>query len=377
MTGAYAHNKALCHPERIDQLRRGEHPYPVHLHMVLSDLCNVDCPGCPYRQSKSQQSELFAIRDDVGQIVNHNPSRFLDYDLVLSVLDDCAAMGTKAIELTGGGEPTVHPRAREIIAYAQWLGLETAIVTNGILLDRLGECAVKSKWVRVSVDAATVDVYAKVRPSYGGGANHFETVKEQIRELVARRDATRTDCQIGFGFVVQKENWHQIVEATALAAELGCDNIRISAAFMPEGLAYHEMYDDAAIALEQIAIDKFSHRISVYDKFDVTTTDMASGPDDPRCSYEHFTTYLGADANLYRCCVTAYSKRGLIGNVVQAGGLKALWESEQKRTAFDSFDARQCEGQCRFCSSLLAINRAVDLPVTPNAPTDIIHPNFV
>ncbi|WP_230678452.1 hypothetical protein, partial [Streptococcus pneumoniae] len=88
-----------------------------------------------------------------------------------------------------------------------------------------------------SVDAATAETYRTVRPSFNE-SGYFEKVTEQIRRAVALRAKLGTDCVIGFGFVVQRGNWHEIVDATALAADLGCDNIRLSGAFLPGGAGY-------------------------------------------------------------------------------------------------------------------------------------------
>lgn len=373
----YAHNKALVHTDRVSALRAGQHPYPTHLHMVLSDRCNLDCGYCSFRASGNPSTELFAERDEHGAVRNHNPHRYLDTDLALSVLDDCAAMGTRAVEFTGGGEPTMHPRADNIIRHAQMLGLDTALISNGVLL--FGDTAVRTQWLRVSVDAAMPATYARVRPSVNQRVNHFEKVTANIRHAVALRNKLGTDCVIGFGFVVQRQNWCEIGAAAQLARDLGCDNIRISGAFLPGGADYHADYRDYALALEREAVGRFHEPgvFHVYDRLHETLDDMTTPLDDGRCSYEHFTTYLGADANLYRCCVTAYTTRGLIGNVREAGGFRALWDSQQKRDAFDNFDARQCHGVCRFRETISAINAAVDAPLLPPAPEGVVHPYFV
>lgn len=378
--GAYASDKVLMHIGRLQRLRAGGHPAPVHLHLILSDLCNLDCPGCSYRVSGGLSTELFAHRDQRGEVVAHNPTRFLDTELALSVLHDCAAMGVRAIEVTGGGEPTVHRDASEIVAYAQKLGLDTAFVSNGVLLDRIWPgVIVDLQWLRVSVDAATAGTYALVRPAFSAVTNNFATVLRHIRWAVACRDEAGSTCCIGLSFVVQQDNWREILDATILARELGCDNIRIAAAFMPDGARYHAVHRDEAIALEQEAVRRFHvpGDFEVYAQFGARVEDMEHGPSDPRCGYQYLTTYLGADANLYRCCVTAYTQRGLLGNVRVAGGLRQLWESNDAQRRLRLFDARGCAGVCRFRGKLARICESLDVSVLPDPPTDVAHPYFV
>ena len=111
----YAVNKALWHQDRLADLREGRHPYPTHLHLVLADLCNLDCGYCAFRAGGSISTELFAVRDGEGAVIQHNPNRFLDAEVARRTLGDCASMGIRAVEFTGGGEPTVHPHAASLI----------------------------------------------------------------------------------------------------------------------------------------------------------------------------------------------------------------------------------------------------------------------
>ncbi|KKM02422.1 hypothetical protein LCGC14_1784650, partial [marine sediment metagenome] len=59
MSTLYSTLKAAWHQERLDTFRAGRIPPPVHIHMILSDLCNQDCHFCAYRMSGGLSSELF------------------------------------------------------------------------------------------------------------------------------------------------------------------------------------------------------------------------------------------------------------------------------------------------------------------------------
>lgn len=339
--------------------------------------------NCAYRMPGYSSNQHFGIVDPVSHAVNNNPSRFLETELVERVLRDCAAMGTKAVEFTGGGEPTVHPDAPRLLALAQELGLDTALITNGIRLSRMEDAAVKTQWLRVSIDAATPETFARVRPGLGG-QNYFEKALQGIRWALARKDALGTNATIGFGFVVQKDNWQEIYQAVALAAELGVDNIRLSGLFTPEGDRYHAEYRKAAEDLERRATADFDGKrgrygtFRVYGRFSEKVADLTAPPDYERCSYQRFTTYLGGDAKLYRCCVTSYNDQGYLGDVRAAGGLRALWESQELRQKLDSFDARSCP-RCQFNDRNRAINTALAAKESPPAPppANVVHPFFV
>lgn len=375
-TNAYAADKALAFPERLDALANGGHPPPVHLHFIISDFCELSCPGCAYRMPDYPSSKLFVIRDEAGALVTKNPRRFFPTDVAVQVLDDCAEMGTKAIEFTGGGEPTAHPHFERIFQHALDKGLDCAVVTHGLRARKLADLLVQSKWVRVSIDAATHNTYSLVRPSIQGPqARLLDKVLDGVRALRETRDRLGTECTIGTGFVVQRENWREMYEAARLFRDAGADNIRISGLFSPKWDAYHAPYRADAEALERAAITNFhDDKFQVFGRFCEKVDDLTGPPTYDACHFQRFTTYLGGDGNLYRCCVTSYNPHGLLGNVVNDGGFKKVWSGLQQK--FDTFDAKSCT-RCQFNDrnraidgALVTLKRGEKLPiVNPKHPT--------
>lgn len=386
-TGVYSPDKALAHPGRLNVLRAGGQPYPVHVHLILSDLCNLSCPKCAYRLEGYSSNELFKVIDPVTHAVNNNPNRMLDSDLVRSILDDCVEMGVKAVESTGGGEPLVHPDAWRLIGYGLDKGLDMALITNGLLLRRRmpAELVARLTWLRISIDAATEEMFGRVRPSLG--APQGENLLKVLDALTWSRgvlDDARSECVLGAGFVVQAENWREIHDATRIYRAAGAHNIRISGAFTPEKDRYFDGWREDAEELERRAVADFDDpdgsrtgtKFRVFGRFREKVADLQAPPDYDRCAYQHLTTYIAGDGNAYRCCVTAYNPHGLIGKIRDAGGFKALWDSQHKQERFASFDAHSCE-QCQFNDRNRAINAAIDAPELPPEPPGIVHKNFV
>lgn len=104
MTARYSALKAMKYPDRLEAIRSGGFAGPVHVQIILSDLCNQNCAFCAFRDPGYSSSQLFHVDG------NYNPNRMLPFDKVTEILDDC--VGVKAVQYTGGGEPTVHPRLR-------------------------------------------------------------------------------------------------------------------------------------------------------------------------------------------------------------------------------------------------------------------------
>jgi len=374
--GEYSPDKAFAWPDRLKELKEGRQPYPVHLHLIISDLCNQNCCGCAYRMEGYSSNQLFGeVRTD--GTINNNPSRFLDTELVKSVLNDCVEMGTRAVEFTGGGEPLVHKDAPMLLGYAQDLGLDTALITNGILLPKVTKSSVRTTWLRVSIDAATEATYGIVRPTLGQ-KNVFKKVCDNLENAVITRDLLGTDCTIGAGFVVHQQNYKEIYDFVKLAYNLGVDNVRISGLFSPQGDLYHQAHRDEAMALEQQAIADFDGKdgFKVHGRFNEKLADLAKSPNFKKCWYQEMTTYIGGDSKLYRCCVTSYNQQGYIGDLRVHGGFKSLWDSQQKQDKFSGFDARTCTF-CQFTDRINSIDKALQQDELPTAPDDLKHKSFV
>lgn len=327
--------------------------------------------NCAYRWTGYTSNELFAKDVPLAQFGTNNPMRMMRKEKALEIIDDMVEMGIGALEATGGGEPTVHPDCVEIMKYALDKGLDVALVSNGELF-RPGhiENLLRCKWVRFSLDAATPEVYAANRRIKG---ERMQRVTDNIKELTEARkkyiaEGNKCDLIIGIGFVLNKENWWEVAEAAKLAKELGADNIRISAVFQPDDDAYFAGFYEEAVAKVKEARAYDGDGFRVFDNFGERYQDLVDkNPSHSFCGYQQFTTYVGADESVFRCCLLAYSERGTIGSLKNQR-LKDLWASEQKKNDFDTFDATKCE-RCMFSSKLRTILYAID----PNP----MHANFV
>jgi len=58
--------------------------------------------------------------------------------------------------------------------------------------------------------------------------------------------------------------------------------------------------------------------------------------------------YIGADLNVYTCCMLAYNDLGYIGSL-KGQTFAQLWNSPEKRAFFESHDPRKlCRLPCMF-----------------------------
>jgi len=361
----YSGLKFLHHPDRLKVLREGKQIAPVHAHLIISDLCSQSCSFCSYRWEGNVSNQLFHILDPATGKKNHNPARFIPFEKCCEVIDDFVEMDVKAVQFTGGGEPTLHPRHLAIFRYALDRGRQIALVTHGVLLKpETIETLTRATWVRVSLDSATPESYSAIRrvpPS------QFHRAIEHIAALCEARDRTCSNVVIGVGFVVTADNWREVVQAAGIAKRLGANNFRISAVFQPGGDAYFSDFHAAAARLCREAESLSDQGFNVVNMFGSRLDDLRLGnPDYKTCSFMQFTTYIGGTLDVFRCCTTAYNERGRIGSIKNQR-FKDLWQSQAKHDDFDRFDARGCD-RCMFNETNRAMNYAISDPA---------HVNFV
>jgi len=123
--------KILRHPDLIRLLHSGK-ARPHSLQLAVTNKCNLKCAFCSVAQRDSKEE--------------------LPADDILHALKLFRDLGTKTVEITGGGEPMLHPYINEIVYYAYILRLQIGLITNGTLLEKLKNPETLS-WLRISANS--------------------------------------------------------------------------------------------------------------------------------------------------------------------------------------------------------------------------------
>lgn len=348
----YSPYKIVHHRETIEQFKAGMQPKPLQVQMVPSNKCGHRCVFCAYRTKDYTSNECFDEKD------------VLSYDKIIETLDCMVDMGIKAIQLTGGGEVLVHPRAFDVLKACFDRKFEVALVSNGHLLteemcDLLGDAS----WVRISMDAESPALYSFLRNI---PQKFFSETCKNIQNLVKYKRKSI----IGVGFVVERENYKEIYDAAKLYKSFGIDNFRISAAFTPMGYSYFEGFRTEAMELSKAAEGLNDKDFVVFNLFNDRVRDNFEGIQDYSfCPIKDVLTYIGADYNVYTCCTLAYNHRGYIGSIKDKS-FKEVWESQEKIDKFKSHDpSKQCQHPCMYRGKNEFINYCIK--------TDPRHINFI
>lgn len=104
---------------------------PVHLQISPTNRCTLSCSFC---SCSARELKLQLSLEDIKEIIN-----------------SASECGTKAVTITGGGEPLCHPQIKEIISHIGGLGIKIGLVTNGTIVHVLDEESwSKITWCRIS-----------------------------------------------------------------------------------------------------------------------------------------------------------------------------------------------------------------------------------
>lgn len=318
---SYSPFKFVHHQDRIEQLKKGEQTIPLHVQFVPSNRCNNSCSFCPYRADGYTNTQMF------------DPKQMMSTEKIIECLDSFYRMGVRSVLYTGGGEPFCHPDMTRIISETLDRKLDLGLFTNGLALtekacEELGNAA----FVRVSLNAHTPDIYTQV---HRVEARHFYTVVDNIKQLAYYKSG---DCTLGIGFVVGKENWEGIYKMVDLAKSWGVDNIRISGASTTEGYAYFYGFAEEATRLACMAKEDFEdENFTVFNLLGDRLKDMQKTEEiSSVCRCKDLICYIGADYNVYLCCILAYNQKGLIGSIKDQS-FEQLWNSDEKKEMFNRF----------------------------------------
>lgn len=348
----YSDLKIFWHVEHIKGMLRGERVSPIYLRIKPTNVCNQRCYFCAYADNK-----LFGDRSVQRESI---PVEILE-----NTLREFKDMGGKAVTYSGGGEPLCYHSIEHILKLTYDLGLDCSMITNGqALKGNVVEYLKHAKWIRVSFDASSADVYHDIRQ-----VNTFRQVVQNIEKFAKVKDKT---CVLGVNCVISETNADQIYDICKLVKTIGCDNIKLSPVLVKEDEeGYHNRIKDGVIVQINRAKNELEDEcFRIVDKYsnDYALSDSYIKPYH-RCYIQEYFAVVAADSKVYRCHQRAYAEAGLIGDLTKYT-FKEIWESQKTIDKIRNFDpCKECNFRCAFDERNTLLNDFFKM--------DINHVNFV
>ncbi|KKL61612.1 hypothetical protein LCGC14_2193530, partial [marine sediment metagenome] len=185
-------HKLLWHHEKASALLRGERIWPVMAELDCASHCNQACKWCSFLPIHT-----FGL---------------LSWEVLDKLLHDFQDVGLRAINWTGGGEPTLNPNLGRALILAKKLGIENGLYSNGQLLTKelCNEIVMSNVWFRLSLDAGNAATYStlhRTKPKV------FDSILRSLRYMVRVREETNSPITLGAGMLVCRENVEEIRQA--------------------------------------------------------------------------------------------------------------------------------------------------------------------
>ena len=160
--------------------------------------CNLRCRHC-YSSSSPQEHDM------------------LDVALLFDAITDATALGYEWISFSGG-EPLLYRPLPQLLHHAQTLGLHTALVTNGMLLDERHLEAITPyiDLIAISIDGVP-ESHNRIRAHEGA----FEKMASYLEDLRER------GMKFGFIFTLTQHNLHELQWVADFALNQGAKLLQI------------------------------------------------------------------------------------------------------------------------------------------------------
>ena len=327
----YTKYKMFHYRDKLDSLPRDKAiTPPIHIRIKPTNVCNHDCWYCAYKVSYLQLGKDMVERD------------FIPEQKMLEIIDDCEAMGVKAITFSGGGEPLVYKYMPQTLRRLIQTNISFATLTNGARLDgEIAEIFAKyGTWVRVSMDGYDNESYQKFR---GVGKREFDKIISNMEKF----KKIGGPCYLGVSYIVGQENWHKIYELAKILQEIGIDSLKISPAIVSNDgektNLYHQAFYEKAKEEIKKAQSDFGGTLEIYDSYHYQLNSFKK--DYHWCPYSQMLMVIGADLNLYPCQDKAYNlDEALLGSIKEISFKE--WWFENKESFFKVNPTCVCNHHC-------------------------------
>jgi radical SAM protein with 4Fe4S-binding SPASM domain len=282
---------------------------PIHLQMESTDACNLNCTTC--------SRDIFIDK-----------AKLLDEKIWKKVIDEIVPTN---INVSGIGEPFLHPDIFDIVGYAKSKGSIINCATNFTRIDGRYREIIDSgiSQLKVSIDSTDRETFKAIR-----GEDYFDEIIDNVRNIVHLRDDLKKDVPgIRFNFAVQALNYKQAPGLIDLAAEVGVEGIYF------QYLEYVDMEDRKGMLTGDMTKESLLEVLKETEKraeekgiltnldiwwrdFDVFWNKMQPiaefQPNNKACYFPWFSTWLSADGWIRPCPIMPWTlDEGRMGNLAE------------------------------------------------------------
>ncbi len=343
--------KVLANIDRVLEYLETGNASPVLVEVDPSNACNHGCHFCISNYIHLEESKGLKTFD----------RSIMPENVLMNLSKDFIEMGVRAINWTGGGEPTVNPALKEVITYiGKNSNIKMGMFTNGTLLDRhdLFDSLVNyMTWVRFSVDAGTAENYNKIRRVRKN--QDWNKMISNLERLIKTNNRNGNKLDIGVGFVVTPDTYREIMDFAKTFSNFDIDycqfkpeivNREKEKGIQREVKFWNEEIQPRLLEAKEILGDKF--QINGYKFDDLTSDPLMYGRNYKKCMGSQIQPSVGADGEVYVCVNHRGYKEYSYGSLFDKS-FKNIWEDIVTRNKLMyQIDKVECFANCtKLCKS--------------------------
>lgn len=302
---------------------------PTYISIELTNRCACTCALCPVGQ------RIYSRR-----LGNMSWKQF-------TWLVDQVSSHARFIGLYNWGDPFLHPRVYDMISYVASKKIYVKVSStlrnwDPEQAERLVRTGLDD--LKVSLHGASEETYRDYQPSHTRTDISFTDALEKVRAIqLAKLRLGLTKPNITLGFIVTRNNEHEIDEFLEIARQLGVDysleETSLNLRFLPyDRMMRSKDLDEASLQRERKALTerwlpKEDRYVNEYYRF-IRTHHGFLPPANPKwfsCEWPWQQTVISSNGDVNLCC-GSYAINDRIGNVFELP-LRKIWNNALYRAA--------------------------------------------
>ena len=328
----------IFHIGRLQQWLEGKDIYPLYVEIGTSRACNHACRFCAfdYLERKPQLIERGVLKN---------------------FLQAAFRCGLRSVLYSGEGEPLFHSQITDIILETKDIGIDVALTTNGVLLSQniIKQCLGALTWLRVSLNAATRESYAKIHET---DPDDFNRVLDNLRQAVREKKRRHHACTIGAQLVLLPENQGEVILLAEILREIGLDY------FIVKPFSQHQLSRSRTYrGLDYREQENLAEELSLYSKsdFDIifrskSMQKIKAKKPYARCLGTPFFAFITSDGNVYPCQAFVGQKQFCFGNI-NKGSFNQIFNGWKRKKVIKFISTKLDVTKCRQACRLDEINK--------------------
>jgi radical SAM protein with 4Fe4S-binding SPASM domain len=323
---------------------------PTFLQVEPVGQCNLRCQMCPIQ-----------FRRDGPP---YGPPAFMKFETFTSLLDQLP--GLQELQLQGLGEPMMHPRFFDMVAYATARGIRVGTNSNLTLLNpqRAARCVTCGLGdLHVSIDGATPETYERIRVRA-----RLDRVLANLQTLLdAKGRLGSVTPRLRMVVVAMRLNLHEFPDLVRLAHRFAIDSVFVQHLchdFGESSLPAHyrpmrDFVDEQTLLGEDPArVERYfgeargvAKELGVRLRLPPTRPRLhpPGTPGPQRCDWPWRGAYVSYQGLAMPCCMVATPDRIHFGNMAEQG-VATTWNGDAYQAFRNQLSSETPPEVCRSCS---------------------------